>query len=396
VFDYVVVGAGFAGCVLAERLAAGLDKKVLVCDRRSHVGGNAYDHFDDAGILVHRYGPHIFHTNSRDVFEYLSRFTDWRPYEHKVLAVVDGKYLPMPINLDTVNRLYGLELDSAGLERYFAQVACPRERIATSEDVVLSRVGRDLYEKFVRGYTRKQWGLDPSELDASVLARIPVRTNRDDRYFTDTYQAMPLHGYTRMFERMLAHPNICIMLQTDYRQLAGRVAFNEMVYTGPIDEFFDRRYGRLPYRSLEFRHETLEREVFQPTGTVNYPNDHAYTRTTEFKYLTGQVHALTSVVYEYPRASGDPYYPIPRPENAELYKKYQGLAERQRGVHFVGRLATYRYYNMDQVVAQALTLYAKISGARQVTVRTRGAAAGTDTLAALRLGGGSGTEQGVH
>ena len=362
-FDYLIVGAGFAGCVLAERLVRGSGKRVLVCDRRGHVGGNAYDHYDDAGLLVHKYGPHIFHTSSTEVFEYLSRFTAWRPYEHRVLASVDGQLVPIPINLDTVNRLYGLSLTSFQLEDFFRSVAEAVPRIRSSEDVVVSRVGRELYEKFFRGYTRKQWGLDPSELDASVTARIPIRTNRDDRYFTDTYQAMPLHGYTRMFESMLADPNIKVMLNTDYREIEKEIPYREMIYTGPIDAFFDHVYGKLPYRSLEFRHETLSAPSFQPTGTVNYPNEHAYTRVTEFKRLTGQEHPRTSVVYEIPRGEGDPYYPIPRAENAALYQRYQALAAAQKGVHFVGRLATYRYYNMDQVVAQALTLYSKLSGA---------------------------------
>jgi UDP-galactopyranose mutase len=361
-YDFLIVGAGYAGSVLAERLASEAEKKVLIVDRRPHIGGNAYDHYNDAGILVHRYGPHIFHTNSREVFEYLSRFTKWRPYEHRVRASVDGQLVPIPINLDTVNQLYGLSLTSFQLEEFFAKVAEPREKIRTSEDVIVSKVGRELYEKFFRNYTRKQWGLDPSELDASVTARVPTRTNRDDRYFTDTYQAMPLHGYTRMFENILDHPNIHIMLNTDYRDIERIIPYREMIYTGPVDEFFDCRYGKLPYRSLEFRHETIERPIYQPAPVVNYPNEQAYTRITEFKYLTGQEHPKTGIVYEYPRAEGDAYYPVPRPENQELYKQYQALAEATPGVHFVGRLATYKYYNQDQVVAQALTLFAKLSG----------------------------------
>jgi UDP-galactopyranose mutase len=362
-FDYLIVGAGFAGSVLAERLAAGSGKKVLICDKRPHVGGNAYDHYDDAGVLVHKYGPHIFHTNSLEVFEYLSRFTEWRSYEHRVLASVDGQLVPIPINLDTINKLYGLSLTSFEVAEFFKQVAEPREEVRTSEDVVVSAVGRELYEKFFRNYTRKQWGLDPSELDASVTSRVPVRTNRDDRYFTDTYQAMPRHGYTRMFERMLSHPNIKIMLNTDYREIERVAACREMIYTGPVDAFFDYCYGRLPYRSLEFKHETHAQKTFQPAPVVNYPNEQPYTRVTEFKYLTGQEHEKTSIVYEYPRAEGDPYYPVPRRENAELYAKYKALADATPGVHFAGRLATYKYYNMDQVVAQALTAYTKLSGA---------------------------------
>jgi UDP-galactopyranose mutase len=360
--------------VLAERLANASHKKVLICDRRNHVGGNAYDHYNEHGVLVHKYGPHIFHTNSREVFDYLSRFTKWRPYEHRVQASVDGQLVPMPINLDTINKLYGLNLTSFQLEEFFRSVAEPREHLRTSEDVVVSKVGRELYEKFFRNYTRKQWDLDPSELDASVTSRVPVRTNRDDRYFTDTYQAMPLYGYTRMFERMLESPNIKIALNCDYAELAGEVGYREMIYTGPVDAFFDYRYGKLPYRSLEFRHETHHVEQFQPAPVVNFPNEHAYTRVTEFKYLTGQEHPKTSVVYEYPQAEGDPYYPVPRRENAELYAKYKALADATPGVRFVGRLATYKYYNMDQIVAQALTTYAKISGEKRAVAASASAA----------------------
>jgi UDP-galactopyranose mutase len=359
-FDYLVVGAGFAGSVLAERLASQLDVRVLVVERRRHIGGNAYDRHDDEGVLVHPYGPHIFHTNSAQIFEYLSQFTLWRPYQHRVLASVDGQLLPVPINLDTVNRLYGMRLSAFELERFFESVAEKPARIETSEHVVVSKVGRDLYNKFFRGYTRKQWGLDPSELDASVTARVPTRTNRDDRYFADTYQAMPLHGYTRMFEAMLRHPNIKVLLNTDYREIVGIIPWRHMIYTGPIDAFFDCRYGRLPYRSLDFEHVTLPREQFQAVGTVNYPNDYAYTRISEFKHITGQPHRCTSVVYEYPRADGDPYYPVPRAENAALYKRYETDAAMLAHVTFVGRLATYKYYNMDQVVGQALTAFKRL------------------------------------
>jgi UDP-galactopyranose mutase len=361
-FDYLIVGAGFAGSVMAERLAADAGQKVLVVDRRPHIAGNAFDHYDDSGILVHRYGPHIFHTNSREVFDYLSRFTDWRPYQHRVQAWVDGQLVPIPINLDTVNKLYGLSLTSFELEKFFKSVAEPRAEIKTSEDVIVSKVGRELYEKFFRNYTRKQWDLDPSELDASVTSRVPVRTNRDDRYFTDTYQAMPRHGMTRMFERMLAHPNIKILLNADYREVKDAIPHREVIFTGPIDEYFDYRFGRLPYRSLEFRFETLNVAQAQPVAVINYPNDNPYTRVTEVKHLTGQEHPKTTLVYEYPRATGDPYYPIQRPENHELYRKYQMLAASTPNVHFVGRLGTYRYYNMDQVTAQALTLYARLTG----------------------------------
>ncbi len=359
-FDWLVVGAGFAGSVLAERLASQGGQRVLVVERRNHIAGNAYDHYDESGLLVHKYGPHIFHTNSQEVFDYLSQFTQWRPYQHRVLASVDGQLVPFPINLDTINTLYNLNLSAEELDDWFAQHAEPRHPIRTSEDVVLSKVGRDLYLKFFRNYTRKQWDLDPSELDASVTARVPTRNNRDDRYFTDTYQAMPLHGYTRMFERMLDHPNIKVMLNTDYREVEHFVPFDRMVYTGPVDEFFELQYGKLPYRSLEFQFETVDTPVFQPAPVINYPNEYPYTRVTEFKYLTGQEHPKTSVVYEHPRAEGDPYYPVPRPENAELYKEYKALADALSDTVFVGRLATYKYYNMDQVVAQALAVFRRL------------------------------------
>jgi UDP-galactopyranose mutase len=360
-FDWLVLGAGFAGSVMAERLASQLGQRVLVVDRRNHVAGNAYDHHDAAGVLVHRYGPHIFHTNSSEVWQYLSQFTDWRPYEHRVLASVDGQLVPFPINLDTVNQLYGVKLSTFELEAFFESAAEPRSPIRTSEDLVLSKVGKDLYLKFFRNYTRKQWGLDPSELDASVTARVPTRNTRDSRYFTDTYQAMPLHGYTRMFERILSHANIKVLLNADYRELGSAVPYERMVYTGPIDEFFDFRFGRLPYRSLDFRFETLDVPVFQPAAVINYPNEFPYTRVTEFKYLTGQEHAKTSVVYEYPRSEGDPYYPVPRPENGELYGEYKQLADATADTIFLGRLATYKYYNMDQVVAQALAVFRRLA-----------------------------------
>lgn len=354
--DILIVGAGFAGSVCARQLAdAG--RSVLVIDKRPHIGGNAYDVQDAAGVLIHPYGPHIFHTNAKRIIEWLSRFTDWRFYEHRVLASVDGKLLPIPINRTTLNRLYGLDLDEAGAEAWFERVREPREPIRTSEDVVLNSVGRDLCEKFFRGYTRKQWGLDLSELSAGVAARIPTRTNDDDRYFADTYQFMPAQGYTALFRRMLDHPNIRVELSVDY--FAHRAEFRpaHTIYTGPIDAFFDYRYGPLPYRSLCFEHEHLPRQPkFQRVGTVNYPNEHAYTRITEFKHLTGQQHAGTSVVREYPQAEGEPYYPIPRPENEALFKRYEALAKERRDVSFVGRLAQYRYYNMDQVVGAALKL----------------------------------------
>lgn len=362
-FDWLIVGAGFAGSVLAERIATQRGERVLVVDRRNHIGGNAYDCYNEHGLLIHKYGPHIFHTNSQPIADYLGQFTGWRPYEHRVLGLVDDKLVPIPINLDTVNTLYGLNLTSAELEQWFAARAETVENIQTSEDVVVSVVGRELYEKFFQGYTRKQWGLDPSELDKSVTARVPIRTNRDDRYFTDTFQAMPAQGYTRMFEKMLDHENISVMLGTDYRDIRKMIPHKRVIYTGPIDEYFDYRFGELPYRSLRFEHETLDQEVFQSTGTVNYPMSEDYTRISEYKYMTGQVHPKTAITREFSSATGDPYYPILRPDTQLLYKRYEQLALKTQDVWFVGRLATYRYYNMDQVTGQALATFRRIEEA---------------------------------
>jgi UDP-galactopyranose mutase len=362
-FDYVIVGAGFAGSVLAERLAAGLDKRVLLVDRRPHIGGNAYDEHNADGVLIHRYGPHIFHTNSEDVAAYLSRFTRWRPYEHRVLAQSSKGLVPIPINRTTLNALYDLRLDSdEAAAAFLASRAEPVKPVRTSEDVVVSAVGRDLYERFFQGYTRKQWGMDPSELDKSVTARVPTRVNTDDRYFTDSFQAMPAQGYTRMFEAMLDHPNITVETGVDWEDVRGDTVYDHLIYTGPIDEYFDFRFGALPYRSLRFRHETLDREWFQAVGTVNYPSeDVPYTRISEYKHMTGQTHAKTTVTYEYPAAEGDPYYPVPRAENQALYKRYEALALAAPKISFVGRLATYRYYNMDQVVGQALATFRRLA-----------------------------------
>src|SRR5687768_3603807 len=367
-YDYLVVGAGFAGSVIAERLASQHDAHVLVVDRRPHVGGNAYDHLDEAGVLIHQYGPHIFHTNSDEIVDYLSQFTEWRPYEHKVLAEVRGQLVPIPINRTTLNMLFGLDLktdDEAAA--YLASRAETVEEIRTSEDVVINAVGRELYELFFQGYTRKQWGIDPSGLDKAVTARIPTRTNTDDRYFGDKHQIMPKHGYTAMFNRMLDHPNIDVLLSTDYKDIVDEVDAGHLVFTGPIDEYFGFRFGKLPYRSLRFEHKIVDQGRYQPVAVVNYPDPQVpYTRITEYKHLTGQSHAKTSITFEYPSAEGDPYYPIPRPENQVLFKKYEALADSTPGVTFVGRLATYRYYNMDQVVGQALATFRRLDAARQV------------------------------
>ena len=364
-YDTLVVGAGFAGSITAEQLATRCGQRVLVIDRRDHIAGNAYDYLDEHGVLVHQYGPHIFHTNSEKVVDYLSRFTDWIPYEHRVLAKVDGKNVPIPINRTTLNTLYGAELSTdEEVEQFLAERAEPIDYIRNSEDVVVAKVGRELYEKFFRGYTRKQWQRDPSELAASVCARIPVRTNEDDRYFTDSFQNMPAEGYTAMFERMLDHPSIEVSVNTDYYDVVDELVFDHLVWTGPIDRYFDNRFGALPYRSLEFelRNEpTPDGGLLFPAGQMNEPGmDVEYTRRTEFRHLTRQEHDSSTYAIEFPRTEGDPYYPIPNDETRALYKKYEALAADEPDVTFVGRLARYQNLNMDQVVGQALATAEKL------------------------------------
>jgi UDP-galactopyranose mutase len=365
-YDVLVAGAGYAGSVLAERFAAECDLRVLVVDRRPHIGGNAYDYVDQHGVRVHAYGPHIFHTNAPHIVEYLSRFTDWTPYEHRVVAQVGEQRLPVPINRTTINELYGLELRSAAeAEEFLAVRREPVEQVKTSEDAVVAKVGRDLYEKFFRGYTRKQWGREPSELHASVCGRIPVRTDTDDRYFVDRHQAMPSDGYTAMFERILAHPNIDVSLETELDDVRDEVEHRHLVYTGPIDAFFGRRFGTLPYRSLEWELQnepTPDGGLVLPATSVNYPaEDVPHTRVTEFRRLTGQSpHDSSTLAVEYPRSEGDPYYPIPSDATRALYRRYEALAARLPDVTFVGRLARYQYLNMDQVVGQALATFRRL------------------------------------
>jgi UDP-galactopyranose mutase len=353
--DYLIVGAGFAGCVLAEQLAAKGNKQILLVEKRRHIGGNAYDEYNDQGILIHKYGPHIFHSNTKAVWDYLSHFTKWHYYQHKVLAYADGQLVPFPVNLDTINLLYGTSYDTETLHAYLLALRAGRTKleIYDSRDMAVSRVGQVLYEKFFRNYTKKQWDLWPEELAPEVTARIPLRENRDGRYFADQYQGLPAQGYTRMFEKMLAHDSIHLLLNTDYRDVVGQIAYKQLIYTGPIDAFFDDKYGKLPYRSIDFEFETLLEEHYQAAATINYPNDYDFTRITEYKQLTGQQHPYTTIVREYPTAEGEPYYPIPQAANQLLYNRYLQDAQ-QTNTIFVGRLAEYRYYNMDVVVEKAL------------------------------------------
>lgn len=362
-FDYLIVGAGFSGSVLAERLASQHNKKILIVDKRNHIGGNAYDHYNEHGILIHRYGPHWFHTNDKKVFDYLSKFTEWRYHYHRVRSYVDGMLVPIPINRDTINALYGLNLNGPeDVQRYYDGVKVNIPSPANAEEMVISQVGEELYNKFFKGYTLKQWEIHPRDLAASVTARIPVRTNRDDRYFTDTYQGIPKHGYTALFQKMLDHPNISVLLQTDYRSLINHVPHRKMIYTGPIDAFFDHKFGKLPYRSLRFEHETLNQEVYQPFQQINYPNEYDFTRIVEWKHATGQKSHLTTITREYAVAADEnqeKYYPVPRDVNHELFKKYKAEADQLEHVLFCGRLADYKYYNMDQVIARALMISEK-------------------------------------
>jgi UDP-galactopyranose mutase len=367
----LVVGAGFAGAVCARRIAEDYGLRVVVIDRRPHVAGNAHDAPDEHGVLIHTYGPHIFHTNAEKVVEFLSRFTEWRPYEHRVWAEVDGQIIPLPINRTTVEKLHRVSLQNEdATAAYLASLAEPRAELKNSEDAVVAKVGRDLYERLFRGYTRKQWSLDPSELHAQVTARLPVRFNDDDRYFGDSFQNMPAAGFTAMFERMLDHPNIELRLGTEYEDIRHEVDAAHTVWTGPIDEFFGYRLGRLPYRSLQFERETRATpggRLVQPVAVINYPNERIpYTRVTEFRHLTGQVSDFSTLTYEYPTAEGDPYYPIPRPENREMYHRYEALAAQRPDVLFVGRLARYQYLNMDQVVAQALVSVERWAAAHEL------------------------------
>ncbi len=366
----VIVGAGISGAVMAERYAA-LGKKVTIIEKRNHIGGNCYDYFDDNGLLLPLYGPHFFHTNIERVWQYLQRFSEWRSYEHRVLSSVDGKLVPVPVNITTVNEVFGLSISNEEqmkqwLEENTKSIAHPKN----SEESAMSRVGPVLYEKMFKHYTKKQWDLYPHELDAQVMNRIPVRTNFDDRYFTDTYQAMPAEGYTSVFENMLDNPNIEIILDCDYFQ--NRQEFSraeKLFFTGRIDQFFeeqfrDRGVEPLQYRSLRFEFETLDTPQFQPCATINYPNEHDYTRITEPKHSTGQGGDKTVIIKEYPSWDGEPYYPVFSPRNQQVFSLYQKAAEEaeKNQVYFVGRLANYKYFNMDAAFDNALTLFEQLEG----------------------------------
>jgi UDP-galactopyranose mutase len=365
-FDWLVVGAGFSGCVIAERIATQLGERVLIVESRDHIGGNAYDYFDENGILVHKYGPHLFHTNSKKVWDYLSMFTEWTPYFHRVLASVEGKKVPVPFNLNSVSALFPptitAKLEELLFTHYQLEDTVPILKMIGHTNKEIQSLGNYIYKNIFLGYTVKQWGLKPEELDSSVTGRVPFSLSKDDRYFKDTYQALPRHGYTNMFKKMIKHKNIKLLLNTDYKEINKEIEFNRMIYTGPIDSFFDYKHGALPYRSLSFDFEYHEEDAFQEAGQVNYPNEFDFTRISEYKKMTGQRVEGTTISKEYPEAYkpgvNEPYYPIPRKENNKIYALYQKEARPlKERVIFAGRLAEYKYFNMDQVVARALHLF---------------------------------------
>ena len=358
-YDYLIVGAGFAGCVMAERLASQAKKKILIVEKRNHIGGNAYDEIDESGILVHRYGPHLFHTNSKKVFDYLSKFTEWRKYEHKVLASLNNELYPIPINRITINKLYNLNLRTVReVEEYLKNVKEERYPVLNSEDLIVNQVGYDLFEIFFKYYSKKQWSIEPKDLSPSVCGRIPVRFNDDCRYFNDKYQYIPKQGYTEMFNKMIGHKNIELVLNEDYKNIISDLKFNKIIYTGPVDYYFDYEYGKLPYRSIRFEFKNYEKVKFQEAAQINYVDESAeHTRVVEFKYITGQLSNKTTVSFEYPQVDGEPYYPVPTENNRLLYLKYKEKANKLKNIIFCGRLAEYQYYNMDQVVANTLKEY---------------------------------------
>lgn len=372
-YDIVIIGAGISGAVLAERYAS-MGKKVMVIEKRDHIGGNCYDYYDESGVLVSKYGAHLFHTNFEEVWKYVNRFADWYPYEHKVLARVDGHLVPVPVNITTVNKIFGLNIQSeAEMVQWLKANQVPCEDPQNGEEAALARVGSILYEKIFKCYTKKQWDKFPSELDASVLNRIPVRTNFDDRYFSDKYQALPEGGYTKLFERILSHPNITVLLNTDYFDIKHEISgYDKLFYTGPVDRFFDFKYSleeKLEYRSINFVMETHDVEYFQENSVINYPSleDGEFTRIVEYKHMTQQKHSKTTISKEFTveitdPAVQEPYYPVLNPRNREIYNKYKEAADKLLDVHFVGRLANYKYFNMDEAFKNALELFEKLEG----------------------------------
>jgi len=361
---YLIVGAGLSGIVIAERLAKLKNEKVLIIDKRKHIGGNIYDYLDDNGILVHKYGPHAFHTNSKKVWDYLSQFTEWHYYSHRVKAIVDGKEVSLPFNLDSMQALFSpnffntLELKLVKRFGYGKRVTI--SNLKETDDNELNYLANYIYDKIYVGYTMKQWGLKPEDLDDSVTSRVPILINRDDRYFQDIYQGIPKNGYTAMAENMLNHENIEVSLNTAYDEV-GKDKFKKIFYTGMIDEYFNFRFGELPYRSLSFDIRSFDQPYYQSCAQINYPTSYDFTRITEFKHFLDHKSDCSTIAIEYPQPFKNgvnvPYYPIPNEESRFLYKKYKEITDKEEGVIFLGRLADYQYYNMDQIVARALKIF---------------------------------------
>jgi len=375
--DILIIGAGISGSVLAERYAS-LGKRVLIIEKRNHIAGNCYDYVDENGILVSKYGAHLFHTNEESVWKYVNKFSEWYPWEHKVIARVDDKTVPIPVNITTVNELFDINITTEDeminwLEENRVSISKP----SNGEEAVLNRVGPVLYEKMFKHYTKKQWDKYPAELDASVLDRIPVRTNYDDRYFSDHHQALPKGGYTQLFEKILAHPNIEILLETDYFDVKDQYKnYEKLFYTGPVDRFFEFKHSlmeKLEYRSINFVSETVDAEFFQENSVVNYPGTEVdFTRIIEYKHFGNQKSDKTTVVKEFTVDEGEPYYPVPNPRNQEIYARYKEEADKLIDVHFVGRLANYKYFNMDQAFKNALDLFNQLKKSKKPVYKTAG------------------------
>ena len=375
--DILIIGAGISGAVLAERYAS-IGKKVLIIEKRNHIAGNCYDYIDENGILVSKYGAHLFHTNEESVWKYVNQFSEWYPFEHKVIARVDDKTVPIPVNITTVNELFGTTISSEEeMKNWLEENRTPIEKPANGEEAVLNRVGTVLYEKMFKHYTKKQWDKYPAELDASVLDRIPVRYNYDDRYFSDTFQALPKGGYTQLFEKILSSPNIEILLNTDYFDVKDEYkGYEKLFYTGPVDRFFEFKHSltdKLEYRSINFVSETVDAAFFQENSVVNYPGTEVdFTRIIEYKHFGDQKSDKTTVVREFTVDEGEPYYPVPNPRNQEIYAKYKAEANKLVDIHFVGRLANYKYFNMDQAFKNALDLFEKLDKKDTTNYKTAG------------------------
>jgi UDP-galactopyranose mutase len=359
-YDFLIIGCGFSGATLAERIASQLGKKVLIIDQRNHIGGNVYDYYDDAGILVSKYGAHIFHTNDEKVWRYLSQFTDLNNYVHHVEAFWKNKFFALPLNLETINIFFGKQFTSAEMAIFLEKIRIPIKDPKNAEEAVLNKVGWELYEAFYKNYTKKQWGVDPKELAAEVTMRLPIRMNGNKQYFSDKWQGVPPGGFTKVFERMLNQKKIHILLNADFKDIVNTIPYRRLIFTGPIDAFFGYCFGKLPYRSIAFRFETFSQSYFQQVGVVNYPNEYDYTRCVEYKQLYQQQHDKTTISRDYPCWKDDePFYPVPSAANRALYQRYKALADRMPQTYFCGRLGSYAYYNMDQCIGQALTLFEK-------------------------------------